>query len=348
MEDPAGRTAAIDLSAAATEEGAAPALAENEAFFGGEALAVREEPPQRRSRVKARSVYGFLTASLPLIGFLVFNLVPLAIAVATMFVSMNGYDFGSMKWNNFANFSVVFKDTRFWHSIGVSFILTLPHMMGLVISLLLSAMLAQKYRGHKLFKALFFVPYICSSVAIAVMWNWIFDQNIGILNDLLTRLFHLQEGPQWFSRPVYYTMMLITVMVWQAPGYGIVMFSAAFTNVNPALYEAAELDGAGTVRKFFSVTLPAISPTIFYLLMAGLIAGLQTFDIPQIFAGDAWTGAAGPNDAGLSASLYIYYRGITFGDMPVASVMSMILFAVIFVVLFLNFKLQNKWVNYDV
>lgn len=303
---------------------------------------------KRFTAVKRRQLYGFVTAALPLFGFLLFNFVPLAIAIATMFVDMDGYDFASMRWNDFANFSAVFGDTRFWHSIGVSFILTVPHMMGLLISLLLSAMLAQRYPGHKLFKAVFFVPYICSSVAISVMWKWIFDQNIGILNDILVRLFRLQEQPQWFTQASLYTVMLLTVMVWQAPGYGIVMFSAAFTNVNPALYEAAELDGAGTVRKFFSVTLPAISPTIFYLLMAGLIAGLQTFDIPQIFAGDAWTGAAGPNDAGLSASLYIYYRGITFGDMPVASVMSMILFAVIFVVLFLNFKLQNKWVNYDV
>lgn len=308
---------------------------------------VRKER-KKLTAVEKRSIYGFATAAIPLIGFLIFNFIPLCIAITTMFVDMSGYDFGTMQWNNFANFATVFKDTRFWHSVGVSFILTVPHMLGLVISLLLSAMLAQKYRGHKLFKALFFIPYICSSVTIAVIWNWIFDQNIGILNDLLVRLFRLEEGPQWFTSPIHFTLMLITVMVWQAPGYGIVMFSAAFTNVNPALYEAAELDGAGTVRKFVSVTLPAISPTIFYLLMAGIIAGLQTFDIPQIFAGDTWTGAAGPNDASLSTSLYIYITGITFSHMPVASVMSMVLFLIIFVALFLNFKLQNKWVSYDV
>ncbi len=303
---------------------------------------------RRLTAVQRRSLYGLITASVPLIGFLIFNLIPLGIAIVTMFVDMDGYDFGSMQWNNFANFTTVFADERFWKSIGVSFMFIVPHMLGLLISLFLSAMLAQKYPGHKLFKALFFVPYICSSVAISVMWRWVFDQNVGILNDIIMRILHTEEGPQWFTDAGNYAVMLITVMVWQAPGYGIVMFSAAFTNVNPTLYEAAELDGAGTVRKFVSVTLPAISPTIFYLLMAGLIAGLQTFDIPQIFAGDAWTGAAGPDDAGLSTSLYIYYTGITFSKMPVASVMSMILFVVIFCVLFINFKMQNKWVSYDV
>ncbi len=295
-----------------------------------------------------RAVYGFVTASVPLAGFLFFNLVPLLIAVATMFVDMDGYDFSSMRWNDFANFGAVYGDSRFWHSVGVSFILTLPHMAGLLISLFLSALLARKYPGHKFFKALFFVPYICSSVAISVMWQWIFNETTGILNDVIVRLFGADAGPQWFSRAGNFTVMLLIVMVWQAPGYGIVMFAAAFTNVNPALYEAAELDGAGTWRKFLSVTLPAISPTIFYLLMAGIIAGLQTFDIPKIFAGDSWTGEAGPGDAGLSSALYIYITGITFSNMPTASVMSMTLFVIIFVVLFVNFKLQNKWVNYDV
>jgi len=217
-----------------------------------------------------------------------------------------------------------------------------------LLSLLLSALLAQKLPAHKFFKALYFVPYICSSVAISVMWRWVFDQNIGILNDIIIRLTGAEAGPAWFTNAGNFTSMLLTVMVWQAPGYGIVMFSAAFTNINPALYEAAELDGANTFRKFLSVTLPAISPTVFYLLMAGLIAGLQTFDVPQIFAGDSWTGEAGPNDAALSTVLYIYYKGVLFSEMPVASVMSMALFVVIFVIMLINYKLSDKWVSYDV
>lgn len=294
-----------------------------------------------------RALYGAVTAAIPLIGYLLFNLVPLVIAIVTMFVDMEGYDFGSMSWNNFANFGEVFSDPRFYKSIGVSFTFVVPHMLGLLVSLLLSALIAQKLPAHKFFKAIYFVPYICSSVAVSVMWRWIFDQNIGILNDIIMRITGGAEGPKWFTEAGSFTAMLITVMVWQAPGYGIVMFAAAFTNVNPALYEAAELDGANAFRKFTSVTLPAISPTIFYLLIAGLIAGLQTFDIPQIFAGDSWTGAAGPDDAALSTVLYIYQKGL-FNSMPIASVMSMVLFVVIFTVMVINFKLSNKWVSYDV
>lgn len=306
-----------------------------------------KKPHKRMSAVQRRSLYGLLTAAIPLVGFLVFNIVPLAITLATMFVTMDGFDFSTMEWNNFQNFGSVFSDTRFWRSIGVSFTLTVPHMLGLLISLFLSALIAQKLPAHKFFKALYFIPYICSSVAITIMWKWIFDQNTGILNDIITALTGAERGPQWYDYEGPFTQMLITIMVWQAPGYGIVMFAAAFTNVNPTLYEAAELDGAGPFRKFISVTLPAISPTIFYLLMAGIIAGLQTFDIPMMF-GTAWTGEAGPKDAGLTTVLYIYFEGMQFGNMPVASVMSMFLFVIIFVIMFINFKLSNKWVSYDV
>lgn len=306
------------------------------------------EPRRGLTANQRRSIYGFATAALPLVGYLIFNIVPLGIAIVTMFVSMNGYDFGSMQWNSFENFRLAFTDSRFLHSLGVSFLFVVPHLIGLILSLFLSALLAQKLPGHKFFKALYFIPYICSTVAISVMWRWIFDQNVGILNDIYIRLTGAESGPQWFSDSNLFSTMLLTVMVWQAPGYGIVMFSAAFTNINPVLYEAAELDGANGLQKFAAVTLPAITPTMFYLLIAGLIAGLQTFDIPQIFAGDSWTGAAGPNDAALSTALYIYYRGIMFSDMPVASVMSMTLFVIIFIVMVINFKLSDKWVSYDV
>lgn len=311
-----------------------------------ETEAPEKKPHKKITQTQLRSIYGFITAAIPLIAFVVFNVVPLAITISTMFVSMEGYDFSTMKWNSFANFAEAFRDSRFWRSIGVSFTLTVPHMLGLLISLLLSALIAQKLPGHKFFKALYFVPYIVSSVAVAIMWKWIFDQNYGILNDIITKLTGAAQGPKWYDEAGKFTLMLIIIMVWQAPGYGIVMFSAAFTNINPALYEAAELDGAGAMQKFLHVTLPAITPTIFYLLIAGIIAGLQTFDIPMMF-GTSWTGTAGPDDAGLTTALYIYFQGLQFGNMPVASVMSMFLFLVIFVILFINFKLSDKWVSYD-
>lgn len=300
-----------------------------------------------KSKLRGTVAQSRLMASIPLSGFALFTAIPLLITIVTMFVEMDGYDFSTMKWNHFENFKTVFTDEKFFQSLGVTLKMIIPHIAGLLISLLISAMLAQHHPGHKFFKAAFFIPYICSTVAISVMWRWMFDQNTGILNDLVIRLTG-ENGPQWFNDAASYTAMLLTVMIWQAPAYGIVMFTAAFTNVNRSLYEAADLDGASELRKFFSITIPAISPTIFYLLIAGLIAGLQTFDVPQIFNGDSWTGDAGPQNAGLTTMIYIYQKGIMFSEMPVASVMSMVLFLITLVIMIVNFKLSEKWVSYDV
>lgn len=178
------------------------------------------------------------------------------------------------------------------------------------------------------------------------MWQWMFNANYGIINTVL-KMLGSENGVNWMNDPKAFTPMLIITIVWQAPGYGIVLYIAALTGVNPSLYEAAKIDGAGRWRQFTSITFPAISPTTFFLLMLGLINGMQTFDIAKIFAGDSWTGAAGPNDMGLTTVLYIYNKGVMFNNMPVASVMSFVLFIIIFIITVLNFKLGNKWVNYD-
>lgn len=304
-------------------------------------------PPKsnKRKRIRKEGVYGTIFAVVPLIGFAMFSLVPLAIAISTMFVDMEGYRFDTMVWNHFANFKTAFTDKRFGVSLGISAYMILGHMIGLVVSLAVSVVLSQHLKGSKFFTVLFFVPYICSSVATAIMWRQMFNGSNGLINELFKGLG--LKSVDWMNDPNVFTLMLVIVTAWQAPGYGIVMFTAAITAVNPSLYEAARLDGAGKWKQFTAITLPAISPTTFFLLLTGIINGFMSFDIPRIFTGDSWSGAAGPNDTGLTSTLYIYYQGVQFRNMPVASVMSMVLFLIIMAVTFVNYKLGDKWVSYD-
>ncbi len=310
---------------------------------------IAKNPPVKIGRMRAsvkEEICGTAFALLPLVGFVLFSLVPIGIVFVTMFCSMDGFDLASLQWNGFANFKEVFTDARFGKSLGISAYVTVGQLISLFLVLSVSAVLSQKLKGSKGITALYFVPYICSSVAVAVMWQWMFNANYGIINTVL-KMLGSENGVNWMNDPKAFTPMLIITIVWQAPGYGIVLYIAALTGVNPSLYEAAKIDGAGRWRQFTSITFPAISPTTFFLLMLGLINGMQTFDIAKIFAGDSWTGAAGPNDMGLTTVLYIYNKGVMFNNMPVASVMSFVLFIIIFVITVLNFKLGNKWVNYD-
>lgn len=233
--------------------------------------------PQRatraRKRIKKEEIYGTAFALIPLAGFALFSLAPLLIAFYTMFMGMEGYRFDTMHWNSFANFKAAFTDKRFGLSLGISAYVTLGHMIGLAVSLATSVLLSQKLKGSKFFTVLFFIPYICSSVATAIMWRQMFNGGNGLINELL-KLFGSKNGVDWMNDPKAYTPMLVIVIAWQAPGYGIVMFTAALTGVNRALYEAARIDGAGRWKQFTAITMPAISPTTFYLLLAGVINGL--------------------------------------------------------------------------
>ena len=301
----------------------------------------------RASRAALKeNIYGTAFVLLPLIGFLLFSAVPIGIVFVTMFCSMEGFDLGSLEWNGFANFVEVFTDRRFGKSLAISAYVTVGQLISLLLALATSAVLSQKLRGSKLLTVIFFIPYICSSVAVAIMWQWMFNANYGIINTVL-RALGSENGINWMNNPKAFTPMLIITIVWQSPGYGIVLYIAALTNINQSLYEAAQIDGASRWRQFVSITFPCISPTTFFLLMLGLITGMQTFDIARIFAGDSWTGAAGPNDMGLTTVLYIYNRGVMFNNMPTASVMSFVLFIIIFIITVVNFKIGDKWGSYD-
>ena len=288
------------------------------------------------------NIFGIVTVILPLILFFTLNLAVLIITFITQFCDMDYYNLGTMTWNNFANFKFVFTDGRFGKSILIMFWLMTSEGVTFVLALVISVLISQKKPGSKVFQVMFFVPYICSTVAVSLMWRQMFDDEDGIINSILVGIFGEGARVSWRNDPAAYTWQLYIVNLWKAPGYGIVMFKAALGAVDQSLYEAAEIDGATKVKQFFSITLPSIAPTSFYLLFSGLIAGIMSFDVPKLFAGDTWTGEAGINDMGLTPVLYSYIRATTYNDIPTASVISYTLFVITLVLSIVLFKVRDK------
>ena len=172
--------------------------------------------------------------------------------------------------------------------------------MSLAIAITIAAFLSQNVKGTRVFQTLFFVPYICSTVAIAIMWTQIFGGK-GALNAILG------TNIQWLdnqNNPYTLTIAIFISIIWQAPGYGIVMYCSAFKAINPSLYEAAALDGANAFQKFRHITLPGITSITLFLVLAGILTGFTTFEAAQIMAPDTWTGVAGPDNAGLTIMYY--------------------------------------------
>lgn len=294
---------------------------------------------KKRKRIGAESVIGLIFILVPLAGYVIFRGFPLLISFAAQFCDMEGFDISSLKWNNFQNFREIFTDTRFYKSILITLWVYSAQIISLLIALIVAALLAQKIKGSRLLEVIFFVPYVCSAVAVTSMWMWIFDARNGILNAILgTQIDWLAN----LEKPSTITWAIILATVWSSPAYGIVMYKAAFKGINPAYYEAAEIDGANGLHKFYYITLPAIAPTTFFLLIQGVIAGFLSFTFPVLMWPDNWMQTAGIDDMALTLMYYVHILGNGRRQMNLASVVSWVLFVLMGSLTFLLFRLQKR------
>lgn len=298
-----------------------------------------------RKRLGKEEVQGILYANIPLFGFCLFGLIPLLLSLYLCFNSFKGLRLHTAKFVAWENFSEILQDEMFWQSLGNTAFVLVAAVVALLLSLAVSALIATNVRGAKGFKAIYFVPYVCSMVAITFMWKWIYDYNYGVLNTTLMDWGWIQEPISWLGSAEYYRTAMFVLLVWSSTGFNIILLTAALIGVPRELHEAAQIDGAGEFRRFFSITLPLISPTIFYLLIMGLIGALQEFTRFQVMTPDG-----GPEYQGMTVVFYLYrqlFNASGGSDLGVASAMGWIIAVLISAVTILNFSLQRRWVNYD-
>lgn len=277
-------------------------------------------------------------ALIPVISFFVFNGMPVALSFASMFTEMDNNMLDTMQWNSFENFKLVFTDSRFWLALKNTVILATSQFVSLFIALVIAVLLEQKVKGAKVLQVIFFIPYICSTVAIAIMWQWVFSTDLGILNAILGKSINWLND---YDQSWRLTFAVYVTVVWAAPAYGIVMFKSALKGINPSLYEAANIDGANGIEKFWYITLPSLKSVTLFLILAGINHGLAIFDQVLILAPISWTGVAGPNDAGLTIGYYIYIKGVNSGNMEYAAVMSWFLFILTFALTYPIIRARN-------
>lgn len=293
----------------------------------------------QKKKVSKEAIYGTCFASIPVLGFTIFGLIPMIVAVVMAFTDVR-FALEDLSWVGFDNFAYALKDDTFWKSVGNTFYFALSMPISLVIALIVSVLLNQDVKCKKLFRTIFFIPYVCSTVAVALMWKWIFDANYGVLNALITKCGG--QPVQWLQNAKTFGISIIIIGIWSGTGFGIILYSAALTKVNPAYYEAAEIDGANSWKCFWHITIPSISPTTFYLVIMGLIGALQEFARVQVI--DA---TGGPNYSGMTVVFFLYREGFSYHNMGRASAVAWLLAILILGITVLNFKLSDKWVSYD-
>lgn len=288
----------------------------------------------------------FLAPSM--VGFLVIAAIPFVLSFAISFTSWSGIKgleiFSPQFWqSNFIgleNYQKILKSKEFWVSllhVGYYMVLYIPLM--LVTSLSIAMLLNKPRKGSAFFRLLFYIPVLTSWVAGAIIWKWVLDPQYGILNDILARIGI--TGPAWLQDKNWAMFGIVLASVWKDMGFYGLIFLGGLKNINPIYYEAAQLDGAGRMQRFWKITLPMLTPMVFFVLIISLINSFMLFPQVMIMTN------AGPAGATQVIVERIYKYGFSYYKMGYASALSWLLFLIVFLFTYLQQKLQKKWVNYD-
>jgi multiple sugar transport system permease protein len=291
----------------------------------------------RLSRQLRRDLTGYAFIAPWLLGFVVFTLGPF---LSSVYLSLTRYNIVSPPaWVGLGNYRALLHDAVFWHSLGLTFryaVVAVP--LGIVAGVGLALLLNGTFRGVSVFRAVFFVPSIVPMVATTVVFIWLLNPQLGLVNRLLGGLGIV--GPAWLKDPTWTFWSLVLMSLWSVGG-SMVVYLAGLKDIPVHLYEAALLDGASTLQRLRHVTLPMLTPVIFFNLVMGVISAFQYFTQPFMLLSQK-----APEQSTRFFAVYLFERAWRYLDMGYASAMAWVLFLIIVIVTGALFRTQKRWVHY--
>ncbi len=289
----------------------------------------------RLARREALECYLFI--SLAVAGFLIFQAGPIGVSA---FLSLTNSELvGTPAWVGLRNYSAMLHDPLFWQSLKVTVtyaVVAVP--LGLALSLLVALLMNQNVRGISVFRTVYYLPSVISGVAVAVLWRWILNPEFGILNLLLGYL--RIDGPNWLLDRQWALPSLILMSLWGIGG-SMMIYLAGLQGIPTHLYEAVEIDGGGMWDKFAHVTIPMISPVVFFNLVTGIIWTFQEFTRVYVMT------QGGPSNATLFYGLYLYRNAFRYFQMGYASALAWVLLLIILAMTLMLFRTSQLWVYYE-
>jgi multiple sugar transport system permease protein len=307
----------------------------------GEAIQPTARPQtwaRRRARwLNTAGAYAFLIPQI--LGLLIFTA---GAIVASFLISFTNWQLVIPPvWVGVRNYTEIFQLPEFWKVLRNTVVYTIGYVPPAVILPLFMAILVnQKVRGVTFFRTTFFLPVVTSGVAIALVWGWMYNPSFGVINWLLQTLFGI-SGPRWLADPVWALPSLVIIGVWHSLGYNMIIYLAGLQGIPQELYEAVRIDGGGAWHLFRHVTLPLITPTMFFILVLSIIGSFQVWTITYMLT------QGGPAGATLTLSYYIFQQGFEWFHMGFAAALAYVLFAVVLLVTVVQLKLQSQWVFYQ-
>ncbi|MCR5687705.1 MAG: sugar ABC transporter permease [Lachnospiraceae bacterium] len=299
----------------------------------------RRDPLKKKasSRQKSEFLWGWLFILPTMIGLIVLNIYPMIDTIKQSFYKTGDFGKGS-KFVGLANYQKVFGDAEVWQALGNTAkyaIVEVP--FSIVIALLLAVLLNKKLKGRDVFRTVFFLPMVVAPAAIAMVWKWLYNSNFGLINNI----FNIKVN--WISDPKIAIYSIAVIGIWSVLGYNMVLFLAGLQEVPRDYYEAASLDGANGWQQLINITIPLISPTIFFVIVTRVIAAMQVFDVIYMLIdlnNPAWKKT--------ESLVFLFYKySFEQSKKGYGATVVVLLLAVILILTVIQLIGQKKWVHYE-
>jgi multiple sugar transport system permease protein len=280
--------------------------------------------------------WGWLMIGPTIIGVLILNIWPFVQTIVLGLSSSRA--FGAYEFSGLKNYLDMFASIEFWKATkNTIWFCVLTVIPGVLISMVTAALLNVKISGRGFFRALYFLPMVVSPAAVALVWRWIFNAEYGIINSLLATKIN------WLTNSNTVMFACAIVAIWSALGYDAVLLLSGIQAISRTYYEAAEIDGASKLKQFFSITLPMISPTLFFVIIMRMMASLKVYDLIYMMVDQA-----NPVLPDVQPLMYLFYReSFIVGNKGYGSALAVWTVLLIGMVTFVQFVGQKKWVTYD-
>ncbi|WP_156177839.1 carbohydrate ABC transporter permease [Bacillus sp. SA1-12] len=296
---------------------------------------------KKRSRMASvEALWGYIFIAPVVLGLTIFYIAP---AVSSFYLAFTKWDgLTAPVFIGLENFITLFQEEIFVQSMINTIVFTVISVpISIICATIIAVLLNQKIKGIVIYRTLFFIPVVTMPIAIGMVWRWLYNTEFGLINYILG-LLHLPQ-PSWLFDEKFALFSIILVSVWMSVGYNAVILLAGLQGISATYYEAANLDGANEFQKFMNITVPLLTPSLFFVLVMSMINSLQVFDLIFVMIGDN----ASLLDPTRTVVYSVWENGFKFFNMGYASAQALVLFVVILIITIIQMVLQKRWVHYQ-
>lgn len=284
--------------------------------------------------------WAYIMIAPTIIGLTILNIIPI---IQTVYLSF--FKSGAFGKNNIFigldNYIKMISDMQTWYAVRNTLVYTcLVVPVTITIALLIAVVLNSKIKGKGIYRTIYFIPMIAAPAAVTMVWRWLYNKNFGFINHILSAMGI--DKIRWTEDPDIALISIVIIGIWSTIGYSMVILLAGLQEIPGDYYEASDIDGASSLKKFFNITLPLVSPTLFFVAVTSVITALQVFDVIYMMVD-----VANPAYNNTVSLVYLFYNNsFKYSNKGYGSALVVLLLFIIMIITFIQMKAQKKWVNY--